>query len=224
MERQAKGIWIPIEIWENKELSWNEKILFLEIDSFTTKDKDCYISNEYIAKLLGITENSANRVLSSLISKGYVIKTAFDGRKRYVKTAFSYSKADYTQENKQGIHERIRRDNTDEYIPNTSNNTSNKEISTNVDIKKDKTSSCQSEYQRFDNWVKNNAPYCYKNMKAITEAEYEKMNKTYKPKQICFIIEQIENRKDLRKRYTNLYRTVLNWAKKEYGDKGTTKA
>lgn len=100
----------------------------------------------------------------------------------------------------------------------------NKEISTNVDIKKDETSSCLTEYQRFDNWVKNNAPYCYKNMKAITEAEYEKMSKAYKPKQICFIIEQIENRKDLRKRYTNLYRTVLNWAKKEYGDKGTTKA
>lgn len=102
--------------------------------------------------------------------------------------------------------------------------TTNKETYTKVYEKKDETSSCQSEYERFDNWVKNNAPYCYKNMKAITEAEYNKMNKTYKPKQICFIIEQIENRKDLRKRYTNLYRTVLNWAKKEYGDKGTTKA
>ena len=52
--RKVKGIWIPIEIWENKDLSWNEKILFLEIDSFTSKDKDCYVSNEYIAKLLGI--------------------------------------------------------------------------------------------------------------------------------------------------------------------------
>ena len=31
-ERQVKGIWIPIEIWKDKNLSWNEKILFLEID------------------------------------------------------------------------------------------------------------------------------------------------------------------------------------------------
>lgn len=46
MERQTKGIWIPIEIWEDKNLSWNERILLLEIDSFTTKDKDCFISNE----------------------------------------------------------------------------------------------------------------------------------------------------------------------------------
>lgn len=85
--RKVKGIWIPIEIWENKDLSWNEKILFLEIDSFTSNDKDCYVSNEYIAKLLGVCETSANKVLSSLINKGYVVKTSFDGRRRFVKSA-----------------------------------------------------------------------------------------------------------------------------------------
>lgn len=123
MERQTKGVWIPIEIWESKELTWNEKILFLEIDSFTSKDKDCFFSNEYIANLLGVTENSANRILSSLISKGYVIKTAFDGRRRFVKTAFFYDKADYSQMNKQGIQESVSSSNNGEYIPNTSNNT-----------------------------------------------------------------------------------------------------
>lgn len=126
MERQAKGIWIPIEIWESKELTWNEKILFLEIDSFTSKDKDCFFSNEYIANLLGVTENSANRILSSLISKGYVIKTTFDGRRRFVKTAFSYDKADYSQMNKLPIQESVSSLNNGEYIPNTSNNTDNK--------------------------------------------------------------------------------------------------
>ena len=90
-ERKVKGIWIPIEIWEDKNLSWNEKILFLEIDSFTSKDKDCYISNEYISNLLGICETSANKVLSSLISKGYVVKTSFDGRRRYVKSSLQFT-------------------------------------------------------------------------------------------------------------------------------------
>jgi biotin operon repressor len=88
-ERLVKGLWIPIEIWKDTNLSWNEKILFLEIDSFTSADKDCYISNEYIAQLLGVSETRANKILSSLISKGYVIKTSFDGRKRYVKSALS---------------------------------------------------------------------------------------------------------------------------------------
>lgn len=123
MERQAKGIWIPIEIWESKELTWNEKILFLEIDSFTSKEKDCFFSNEYIANLLGVTENSANRILSSLISKGYVIKTSFDGRRRFIKTAYSYDKAAYSQMNKQSNQESISCSNNEEYIPNTSNNT-----------------------------------------------------------------------------------------------------
>lgn len=90
-ERIVKGIWIPIEIWKDKNLTWNEKILFLEIDSYTSADKDCFFSNEYISELLGISETNANKTLSSLIKKGYVIKTKFDGRKRYVKSALSYS-------------------------------------------------------------------------------------------------------------------------------------
>lgn len=133
MERQVKGIWIPIEIWESKELTWNEKILFLEIDSFTSKDKDCFFSNEHIAKLLGVTENSANRILSSLISKGYVVKTSFDGRHRFVKTAFSYDKADYSQMNNQTIHERIGSFDNKEYIHNTDNNTDNKPNKERID-------------------------------------------------------------------------------------------
>lgn len=90
-ERLSKGIWIPIEIWKDNNLTWNEKILFLEIDSYTSKDRDCFFSNEYIAQLLGINETNANKTLSSLIQKGYVVKTKFDGRRRYVKTALSYS-------------------------------------------------------------------------------------------------------------------------------------
>lgn len=90
-ERNVKGIWIPIEIWEDRNLTWNEKILFLEIDSFTSKDKDCYISNDYISNLLGVCETTANKILSSLINKGYIIKTSFDGRRRYVKSALHFT-------------------------------------------------------------------------------------------------------------------------------------
>ena len=97
-ERQAKGIWIPIDVWKNKDLSWNEKILLLEIDSFTSKDKDCYISNEYISNLLGVSETNANKILSSLIKKGYVVKTSFDGRRRFVKSALIYTTTQPCQE------------------------------------------------------------------------------------------------------------------------------
>jgi hypothetical protein len=90
MDRIVKGIWIPIEIWEAEDLSWNEKILLMEIDSFTSQGKDCFISDEWIARLIGISERSARTMLSDLIAKGYVIKTRFDGRRRFIQSTISY--------------------------------------------------------------------------------------------------------------------------------------
>ena len=86
MERIVKGIWIPLEIWQDSGLSWNEKILLMEIDSFTAQGKDCYFSNEYIANLLGVTERYASKCLNNLIDAGYVRVVRFDGRKRYVQS------------------------------------------------------------------------------------------------------------------------------------------
>lgn len=114
-QREVKGLWIPIEIWKDKSLSWNEKILFLEIDSFTSKDKDCYMSDEYIAGFLGVSETYANKILSSLIKKGYVIKTSFDGRRRYVKSALTIT-------TRQGCTNEQGRVEENDNIPISSNN------------------------------------------------------------------------------------------------------
>lgn len=104
------------------------------------------------------------------------------------------------------------------------NTKKDKEESPNGDKKEAEASSSASsnpDFLKFNDWLKRNAPYCSnaKNFSSqITEAEFLKLKEKYTGKQIADIIEQIENRKDLRKRYTNLYRTVLNWAKKEYGN------
>ena len=90
MERIVKGIWIPIEIWQNRSLSWNEKILLMEIDSFTAKDRECYISNEYIAELLGVSVSWASKCLSHLLDLGLVRVVKFDGRKRYVESTIQF--------------------------------------------------------------------------------------------------------------------------------------
>lgn len=89
MERIVKGIWFPIEIWEAQDLSWSEKILLLEIDSFTSQGKDCFISDEYIAEMLKISVRSAATMVSNLIHKGYIKKTRFDGRKRYLESTLA---------------------------------------------------------------------------------------------------------------------------------------
>lgn len=97
MERLVKGIWIPIEVWEASELCWNEKILLMEIDSFTSKGRDCYISNEFISTLLGVTERSARSYLSNLIDKGYVKLVRFDGRRRFVESTINNFHAEWKE-------------------------------------------------------------------------------------------------------------------------------
>ena len=119
MERIVKGIWIPIEIWQNRSLSWNEKILLMEIDSFTAKDRECYISNEYIAELLGVSVSWASKCLSHLLELGLVRVVKFDGRKRYVESTIQF-KADLNDSSMQnGI--KVPHTDNNEYI-NINNN------------------------------------------------------------------------------------------------------
>lgn len=72
-----------------------------------------------------------------------------------------------------------------------------------------------------DDWKKRNTPYIYENIRPLTQREFECLEKNYSSTQICDTLRQIENRKDLRKRYTDPYRTLLNWLKKSDGRTGT---
>lgn len=90
--RIVKGIWIPIEIWKNAELSWNEKILLMEIDSFTNNEKDFFMSDERIAELLDTSERNASRMVSNLIKKGYIERSRYDGRQRFLRSLIRYDK------------------------------------------------------------------------------------------------------------------------------------
>ena len=84
-----------------------------------------------------------------------------------------------------------------------------KETTTNVVVKK----SAHPDFVKFNTWLSKNAPYCAnpKNFeKQITEENFFSLKGKYNGEQIAYIIGQIENRKDLRKKYTDLYRTVLS--------------
>lgn len=189
-ERQVKGIWIPIEIWKNKELSWNEKILFLEIDSFTSKDKDCYISNEYISKLLGVSETNANKILSSLIKKGFVIKTSFDGRRRFVKSALIHTTMQTCQERQPCI---VNNDN----IPNTYTNN-------NILNKEDKDKSLSKKDTLFEEcWL----AYRRKGSKAKAKTYWDKLGKEEKPLIMPHILAYVSANPDLK--YTKDFERYL---------------
>ena len=93
------------------------------------------------------------------------------------------------------------------------NNNDNKE-STNVD-KKERPP--KSDYERFNEWLKEHTPNVLKLQRQITEEEFLKLKKKYSYDQIVDILQSMENYKDAPKKYTSVYLTFLKWAKKEYG-------
>lgn len=112
MERIVKGIFFPIEIWQAQDLCWNEKVLLMEIDSFTCKGLDCYFSNEYIADLLKVTQVRASRLVNALIKKGYIRQTRFDGRHRYLETCIDITSS-LKENDKAGLNESLRQGNSE---------------------------------------------------------------------------------------------------------------
>jgi Helix-turn-helix domain len=71
MERDFKGVWIPKEIWLNKDLNCTEKLLLVEIDSLA-KNGECFASNEHFAKFLRIGIRQVQNGLVKLKELGFI--------------------------------------------------------------------------------------------------------------------------------------------------------
>lgn len=71
VERAFKGIWIPKEIWLDKELTVLEKIFLVEIDSLDNKD-GCWASNKYFSEFFGVTKGRCTQIIKSLESKKFI--------------------------------------------------------------------------------------------------------------------------------------------------------
>lgn len=71
-ERQFKGIWIPKEIWLATELTIQEKVVLVEIDSLETEDKGCYASNKYFSNFFQLTTQRVSQIIKQLEDKKYI--------------------------------------------------------------------------------------------------------------------------------------------------------
>lgn len=69
--RSFKGIWIPAEIWLNKNLTLIEKVFLVEIDSLDN-DEGCFASNDYFSNFFGLSKNRCSEVIKSLEKKTLV--------------------------------------------------------------------------------------------------------------------------------------------------------
>ena len=113
MKRKFKGIWIPNYIWLSKDLTLQEKVFLVEIDSLDNCG-GCYANNSYFGKFFELSNTRVSLVIKSLIDKGYVssIINQSEGNKRYLKTSLTKVKDPIQQKLKHS---------------NTVNNTNNKE-------------------------------------------------------------------------------------------------
>lgn len=70
-ERDFKGVWIPKEIYVNRDLNPTEKFLLVEIDSLA-KNGECFASNEHFAQFLQISKDRVSKLLTKLRRMGLI--------------------------------------------------------------------------------------------------------------------------------------------------------
>lgn len=112
-ERKFQGIWIPSEIWLSQELTLQEKVFYVEIDSLDCSEKGCFANNNYFAKFFGVSTTRVSLVIKSLIEKGFITSqiNVKEGNKRMLKTSLTKVK--------DPLQQKLKHNNT---ISNTINN------------------------------------------------------------------------------------------------------
>ncbi|XDD48588.1 helix-turn-helix domain-containing protein (plasmid) [Leptospira sp. WS39.C2] len=92
--KERTGVWVPQWIYE-LDLNPNQIRLYAEIVSLDSKD-GCYASNEYLAKVLRLKQDTVSRLVSQLKQKGLLVQTKFDGRRRFLKPILPIVKSEAT--------------------------------------------------------------------------------------------------------------------------------
>ena len=98
----------------------------------------------------------------------------------------------------------------------------------NKDINKESTivskkdehslSSPSEEFIKFNQWLDKHCPFVLK-VKTQMTAEYQKLLAKYTKKEICDVLESLNNWKDFPKKRTNVYRSTLDELKKKFGER-----
>ena len=79
-QRDFKGVWIPKEIWLNRDLSVMEKLFLVEIDSLDN-EQGCFASNKHFSDFFDISKGRCTQIIKSLEKKGLVsIKHEYKGK------------------------------------------------------------------------------------------------------------------------------------------------
>ena len=163
MERKFQGIWIPAALWLTEDLTMQEKLFLVEINSLDNED-GCFANNNYFAKFFDISKTRVTTVINNLIDKGFITRKILykQGTKQIDKRVLKICSPPYPtkvvypipQNEDTPIQQKLRDNNTS--FNNTINNT-------NYNNKKKQTKHKFGTYQ---------------NVK-LTEKEYNKLKNDY---------------------------------------------
>lgn len=175
---------IPANVRYDNDLSPNAKLLYGEITALCNEKGYCWATNDYFAKLYGVSKTSVSKWIALLIKKGYLYSEIEykDGTKEILHRYLRIVNEPIEKKLNRGIEEKLKDNNT--INNNTINNTNN-----NIYITKDKKSSYG----------------CYGRIK-LTDAEYQKLIADYGKEvidnQIELLDEYVESNNNKNK-YTN---------------------
>ena len=67
-----KGLWVPIEILTDKNLSNKEKHIYSHVIFLSQEKQYCFCTNKTISELLNISVTQVSKLVNSLKTKGYI--------------------------------------------------------------------------------------------------------------------------------------------------------
>jgi predicted transcriptional regulator len=66
-KRKFVGLFIPIDVLENNELSWTEKGVLAEIDALNINNKGCFAFNSHFCELFNVNNVTISRAINKLL-------------------------------------------------------------------------------------------------------------------------------------------------------------
>ena len=111
-DRGFEGVYIPSELWLDKDIPALEKMIFVEIRSLDNEN-GCYASNQHFKEMFGITERQVQRIVSSLKNRKFISLESFDGRKRVLRAIKEYSISSRSTTGRNRVDKNVIADTTD---------------------------------------------------------------------------------------------------------------
>ena len=71
-KQKLKGIWIPVQILLDENLSDKEKIILSIILYLSKETGSCFASNKYLANIVNVTSDRISKIVSMLHKKKYI--------------------------------------------------------------------------------------------------------------------------------------------------------